>query len=63
LQLAIVVATPLYGLVADTTGSYRDVWLVMFVVLAAGAIPALLTRDGDRDHVVRTPTGPGCVEI
>lgn len=44
-QIAIVASPPLYGLVADATGSYRAIWAVLAGVLAVAFIPALLVRE------------------
>jgi predicted MFS family arabinose efflux permease len=43
--LAIAISPPLYGLVADLTGSYRAIWAALALVLAAALIPALLLPD------------------
>ena len=42
--LAIAVTPPLYGLVADVTGTYRAVWGALFVVLVASLVPASLVK-------------------
>ena len=42
---AIAASPPLYGLVADQTGSYRAIWLVLAVVLAIALVPAALVRE------------------
>jgi MFS family permease len=44
-QAAAAGATPLYGLLADATGSYRAIWLALAGALAASAIPALMVRE------------------
>ncbi|MDX6438026.1 MAG: hypothetical protein QOF45_609 [Gaiellaceae bacterium] len=38
-------APPLYGLAADVAGTYRAVWAVLAVVLAAAFIPAVLLQE------------------
>ena len=43
--LAIALSPPLYGLVADISGTYRAIWAVLSVVLAVAFIPALLIRE------------------
>lgn len=48
--LAIAVTPPLYGLVADVAGTYRAVWLALFVVLLAALVPASLLKS-DRPAV------------
>jgi MFS family permease len=42
---AIVASPPLYGLVADVSGTYRAIWGALAVVLAAALIPASLIRE------------------
>jgi MFS family permease len=44
-QTTIVVASPLYGLVADWSGSYRTIWAVLTLVLACAFVPAALVRN------------------
>lgn len=44
-QLAVVVASPLYGFVADWSGSYHTIFAVLTVVLALAFIPAALVRE------------------
>jgi len=44
-QIAIVVASPLYGLLADWSGSYHTIWAVLTCVLAAAFVPAALVRN------------------
>lgn len=45
LLISIAVTPPLYGLLADVTGSYRVVWGVLAAVLALAAIPAAAIRE------------------
>jgi predicted MFS family arabinose efflux permease len=45
-QLTVVVASPLYGLAADWSGSYHTVFGVLTVVLILAIVPALLVREG-----------------
>ena len=45
MQLAIALTLPLYGLVADATGSYRAIWAVLVGVLLAALVPATLIRE------------------
>jgi MFS family permease len=42
---AIAASPPLYGLVADLTGSYRAIWLALAGVLAVALVPAALVRE------------------
>jgi MFS family permease len=42
---AIALTPPLYGLVADLTGTYRAIWAALSVVLALALIPAWLIRE------------------
>jgi MFS family permease len=42
---AITASPPLYGLVADTAGTYRAVWVALAVVLALAFVPAALVRE------------------
>ena len=44
-QLAIALTPPLYGLVADVTGSYRAIWAVLVGVLLTALVPAALIRE------------------
>jgi cyanate permease len=39
---------PLYGLVADVTGSYRVMWLALAAALIVSLIPVLLGREPDQ---------------
>jgi predicted MFS family arabinose efflux permease len=41
---AIAASPPLYGLVADLTGSYRAIWAVLAGVLVIALVPAALVR-------------------
>jgi MFS family permease len=41
---AIAASPPLYGLVADLTGSYRAIWAVLAGVLMVALVPAALVR-------------------
>jgi MFS transporter, ACS family, aldohexuronate transporter len=41
----IAVSPPLYGLVADLTGSYRAIWAALAMVLAAALVPATLIHE------------------
>jgi MFS family permease len=42
---AIAASPPLYGLVADLTGTYRAIWIVLAGVLAVAMVPAVLVRE------------------
>ena len=44
-QLTVVVAAPLYGLVADWSGSYHTIFAVLTAVLALAFIPAALIHE------------------
>ena len=44
-QAAIAVTPPLYGLVADVSGSYRTIWAVLACVLLVAFVPAALLRE------------------
>jgi ACS family hexuronate transporter-like MFS transporter len=44
-QISIALTPPLYGLVADWTGSYRSVWAVLCGLLLLALVPALLIRE------------------
>ncbi len=41
----IAASPPLYGLVADLTGSYRSIWAALAVVLAAALVPAAFVHE------------------
>jgi MFS family permease len=41
----IAVSPPLYGLVADLTGSYRAIWAALAVVLATALVPAAFVHE------------------
>ena len=41
-QISIALTPPLYGLVADWTGSYRSVWAVLCCLLLLALVPAML---------------------
>jgi predicted MFS family arabinose efflux permease len=43
---AIAASPPLYGLVADQTGSYRAIWIVLAGILAVALVPAALVKEG-----------------
>ena len=45
IQLAVVVSAPLYGLVADWSGSYHTIFAVLAAVLALSFIPAALVHE------------------
>jgi MFS family permease len=45
-QAAIALTPPLYGLVADLSGSYRSIWAALVCVLALALVPAALVREG-----------------
>jgi MFS transporter, ACS family, aldohexuronate transporter len=52
---AIAASPPLYGLVADQTGTYRAIWLVLAGVLAVALVPAALVHERSAEvaaHVV-----------
>jgi MFS transporter, ACS family, hexuronate transporter len=53
-QISIFVSPPLYGLVADITGSYRSIWAALAVVIGVSLVPAILIRE--HEHVA--PSGP-----
>jgi len=42
---AIAISPPLYGLVADVTGTYRSIWVVLSGVLVLALVPALLIEE------------------
>jgi MFS family permease len=42
---AIAASPPLYGLVADITGSYRAIWAVLAGVLVVAFVPAALVHE------------------
>lgn len=42
---SIALSPPLYGLVADATGSYRAIWAALACVLAVAFVPAALVRE------------------
>ena len=44
-QISIALTPPLYGLVADVSGTYRSVWGVLVCVLLLALIPATLIRE------------------
>jgi predicted MFS family arabinose efflux permease len=44
-QISIALTPPLYGLVADVSGTYRAVWGVLVCVLLLALIPATLIRE------------------
>jgi predicted MFS family arabinose efflux permease len=44
-QTAIALSPPLYGLVADVSGSYRAIWAALACVLLVALVPALLLRE------------------
>ena len=44
-QAAIAVTPPLYGLVADVSGSYRAIWAALACVLLVAFVPAALLRE------------------
>jgi predicted MFS family arabinose efflux permease len=44
-QISIALTPPLYGLVADVSGTYRSVWGVLVFVLLLALIPAALIRE------------------
>jgi predicted MFS family arabinose efflux permease len=54
-QFAIFASPPLFGLVADTTGSYRSIWAALAVVLALSFIPALLVREAREAETAGQP--------
>jgi MFS transporter, ACS family, hexuronate transporter len=54
---AIAASPPLYGLVADLTGTYRAIWIVLAVILAVALVPAMLVREAPRDPSA-TPSHP-----
>jgi sugar phosphate permease len=44
-QLTVVVAAPLYGLAADSSGSYHTIFAALTAVLALAFVPAALIRE------------------
>jgi MFS family permease len=44
-QVAIALTPPLYGLVADLSGSYRSIWAALVCVLLLAFVPAALMRE------------------
>ena len=48
-QISIALTPPLYGLVADVSGTYRAVWAVLVCVLLLALIPATLMREREGD--------------
>jgi MFS family permease len=46
--ISMALSPPLYGLVADVTGSYRAIWAALAVVVALAFIPAALVRESAR---------------
>ena len=42
---SIALSPPLYGLVADATGSYRAIWAVLLAVLLLALVPASFVRE------------------
>jgi MFS family permease len=42
---AIAISPPLYGLVADVTGTYRSIWIVLSGLLVIALVPALLIEE------------------
>jgi MFS family permease len=44
-QTAIALSPPLYGLVADVSGSYRAIWAALACVLLVALVPAALLRE------------------
>lgn len=45
LSLAVVVSPPLYGLVADLSGSYRAMWFSLALVILSSILPAALVKE------------------
>lgn len=43
---SIALSPPLYGLIADTAGSYRAIWAALAIVVALALVPAVLVREG-----------------
>lgn len=43
--VAIALTAPVYGLVADLTGSYRAIWIALAGVLTLAFVPAFLVRE------------------
>jgi MFS family permease len=50
-QTSIAITPPLYGLVADVSGTYRAVWAVLVCVLVLAFIPAMLMREREEPAV------------
>ncbi len=48
---AIALSPPLYGLVADLTGTYRAIWLALAVILAVALVPATLVRESPPEAI------------
>ena len=48
---AIALSPPLYGLVADLTGTYRAIWLVLAGILVVALVPAALVRESPPEAI------------
>ena len=48
---AIALSPPLYGLVADLTGTYRAIWLALAVILVIALVPATLVRESPPEAI------------
>ena len=53
-QISIALTPPLYGLVADWTGSYRSVWALLCCLLLLALVPAMLIRERDEPELAVT---------
>jgi len=47
-QISIFASPPLYGLVADLTGSYRSVWAALAIVIGVSVVPALMIHEHEQ---------------
>jgi len=47
-QVSIFASPPLYGLVADLTGSYRSVWAALAIVIGVSVVPALMIHEHEQ---------------
>jgi MFS family permease len=53
---AIAASPPLYGLVADLTGSYRAIWAVLAGVLVVAFVPAALVHEEPASQLRMKPS-------
>jgi MFS family permease len=45
INVSVMLAPPLYGFIADQTGSFRASWIVLGAMLALGLVPAVAMRE------------------